>query len=260
MTASFEPITTTFAAAHAAAGALCLGCLSLSAAPILGAHPAWKPMRFGFSIASFLIAMAMILPLVDLPVVARKAMAWSLSLTMAIEMAVIAGQALRGTTSHFNRHTPLDAAAWSAMVVAIGVAILCTVALALVATFGPLRFADGTSVDPLLATSIRLGLWPFVLVAFTGARMAALGRHTVDGLDGGEGLALVGWSTTRGDLRVPHFFALHAVHVFPLAALALRAAPVSQAVRWAVFAVVAVGWMFATLRALVAAMSARPLW
>ena len=260
MGTTFEPVTTTFAAAHAAVGVLCLGCLRISASPILGAHPAWKPMRFGFSIASFLIAMALILPLVDLPDAVRKAMAWFFSLTMAIEMSIVAGQALRGTTSHFNTKTPLDAAAWSAMVLAIGVALVCMAALALVATFGPLRFADGTAVDALLATSIRLGLWPFVLVAFTGARMATLGRHTVAGLDGGAGLPVLGWSATRGDLRIPHFFALHAVHVLPMVALALRAAPVSHVVRWSIFVVVAAGWMFATFRALVAAMSARGVW
>ncbi|MBS2018089.1 MAG: hypothetical protein JST00_34770 [Deltaproteobacteria bacterium] len=259
MATSLEPVTAAFAAAHAAAGVLCLGWLRLSAAPILGAHPAWKPMRFGFSIASFLVAMALILPLVDLPGGARKALGWLLSLTMAIEMLVVAGQAMRGTTSHFNRQTSLDASAWSAMVLAIGIALLCMAAVALVATFRPLTLADGTAVDPLLAASIRLGLWPFVLVAFTGARMAALGRHTVVGPDGGVGLPVVDWSTSRGDLRVPHFFALHAIHVFPLAALALRSAPVAQGARWAVFFAVVAGWMVATVRLLVAAMSARPV-
>ncbi len=156
---------------------------------------------------------------------------WTTAVVMAIEMAIIAAQAYRGTTSHFNASTPLDITLFSLMGVAIVVQTLSTIAVA-VALWRE-RFADAA-----LGWALRLGMTMTIAGAFTGGlmtaptseqlaaarageRMTIAGAHTVGAPDGGPGLPGTGWSSEHGDLRVPHFLGLHALQALPLVALIL---------------------------------------
>ncbi|MFI9409821.1 hypothetical protein [Nocardia gamkensis] len=149
------------------------------------------------------------------------------ALGLAVELVVITTQIVRGTTSHFNFTTPLNAALWNVMgssIVAVWIATLIASAA---------LFAD-PSPDPARNAAIRYG----AALSLAGAALGMLmvratpeqraaggsisGAHTVGLADGGPGLPLLGWSTAGGDLRVPHFLGMHALQVIPLVLLVLE--------------------------------------
>ena len=219
-------------------GVVMLGVLALAAAGlavdprVVTGAPVWlKPAKFAASIAIYAFTLAWIFTYLGQWPRLRRTVGWITAVVMAIEMAIIAGQAYRGATSHFNAATPLDITLFSIMGIAIVVQTLSTIAVAI--ALWRQHFED-----PALGWALRLGMTLTIVGAFTGglmttptrAQLAAAragepmtiaGAHTVGAPDGGPGLVGTGWSTEHGDLRVPHFLGLHALQALPIVALVL---------------------------------------
>jgi hypothetical protein len=82
---------------------------------VMGINPWIKPVKFAMSITIYVWTVAWLLEYLRLPSWAERIISWGISISMLTEIACIAAQAARGTTSHYNVNTPLDAAIFSIM-------------------------------------------------------------------------------------------------------------------------------------------------
>jgi hypothetical protein len=230
--------------------------LALDASPILAVHPALKPMKFAISIAIFLVTMSALVPALSVSEVARAVLRWLFVSIMVAEMAAIAFQAGRGTTSHYNTASQFDRRLLAMMLAGIAILTIVMVGVALVATLRPLVDGEGRPLATVQTAAWRAGLWIFQLASVSGFAMGGRGRHTVGGVDGGPGIAIVNWSAQHGDLRVPHFLAMHGLQVIPLAALLVG----GLAYGWIVVTATTLGYVALTVWTLVRAFAGLPPW
>lgn len=182
---------------------------------ILGIDRWIKPMKFFISIAIFMWTVGVYLYYLKGQERFARRISWAVIVIFVIEMAAIVGQALRGTTSHFNVAKPLDGAIYTVM----GLAIATNTILGAMILYR--YFKRKLDLPTTLIWGMRLGLVLFLVGSVLGAYMSAQTGHTVGAPDGGPGLPLTNWSTIAGDLRVAHFLGLHGLQAAPLFALIL---------------------------------------
>ena len=219
-----------------------------------------KPFKFALSLAVYSATLSWLL---SLPHRGRRwtsGLATAIVVILFVEVGLIAIQAGRGAFTHFNTSDdPFNRFVQSSFATAIPAMFLANVALALVLSFQ--RFGR-----PDVRSAVRGGLYLAVLGMMSGYLMFfsprrttavdAGGRevelvsgHSVGVPDGGPGMPLTGWSTTGGDLRVPHFVGMHGLQVMILLALGLAALGLAERVRTRLVVVAALGYggLFALL-------------
>lgn len=182
---------------------------------ILGIDRWIKPMKFFISIAIFMWTIGVYLYFLKGQERFARRISWAVIVIFVIEIAAIVGQALRGTTSHFNVAKPIDGAIYAVM----GLAIATNTILAAMILYR--YFKRKIDLPTTLLWGMRLGLVLFLVGSVLGAYMSAQTGHTVGAPDGGPGLPVTNWSSIAGDLRVAHFLGLHGLQAAPLFASVL---------------------------------------
>ncbi|MFE9817466.1 hypothetical protein [Streptomyces sp. NPDC005773] len=198
---------------------------------VLAGSAIWfKPFKFAASFVMYALALAWMLTLLTR---GRRIGWWAgtvVALASFVEMVIIVGQVVRGKRSHFNNATPFDASLFAVMGATIVILWAATLVIAILLLRA--RIADRAS-----AWAIRSGVFLALAGAAIGFLMTqpsaeqraagnldtadVVGAHAVGVPDGGPSMPLTGWSTTGGDLRIPHFVGMHALQLLPLFLLVL---------------------------------------
>ncbi|MEU7297257.1 hypothetical protein AB0A76_29350 [Streptomyces exfoliatus] len=197
---------------------------------VLVGVPIWtKPLKFSVSLLAYALSLAWMLALLPR---GRRIGWWAgtvVAATGAGEMVLITLQVIRGRQSHFNQATPFDNAVFQIMGGTIVVLWLGALTIAIL-------LLRARILDRVMGWAVRLSS----LIALAGAAVGFLmvrptpeqlaqdnapvvGAHAVGVPDGGPSLPLTGWAETGGDLRIPHFFGMHALQLLPLLVLVLAA-------------------------------------
>lgn len=190
---------------------------------ITGRNGWFKPLKFSLSIALYTATTAWLLGLLP-PRRALGRIGTGIALCMLVEIAVITGAAALGTTSHFNVSTPEHALAYGIMAVSVLIAWVLMIVLAVAACRRDVqrgRPARRLAVQAGLALTV-VGMGLAFLMTARPEQGGIAGAHAVGAPDDGPGLWFLGWSTTGGDLRIGHFFGMHALQAVPLLALLLE--------------------------------------
>jgi hypothetical protein len=185
-----------------------------------------KPNKFN---ASFLMQLITVLWLWQLVEPAKRASKFAVGLvaTLAIsgliEIFYIAFQSARGRASHFNNQTVWEAFAYT--VIMGGAAVVLVVTTSIVGVLIWRHATTAARQNKGLYWGAALGLFLGGIATLITASAMASGQiagpgHWVGGIRSDVGgLPILGWSTTGGDLRVPHFFATHLMQALPIAGL-----------------------------------------
>jgi hypothetical protein len=192
------------------AALVCIVMIQTTDTIVLGINAWIKPMKFYISIGIFCWTMAWYMYHLQKQRAVR-AYSWMAVIVFIIETVIITWQAANGRLSHFNVSTPLYGILFSVMGIAITVLGVWTLWVG-VLFFRQKQFDAPTAY----IWGIRLGIILFVIFSFEGGMMAGRLSHTVGAADGGAGLPILNWSREYGDLRIAHFFGMHALQILPL--------------------------------------------
>lgn len=182
-----------------------------------------KPWKFQFSTGVYLLTLALLmswLPQAALQTRSAKYVVWVALLSGLFEVAYITFQGAQGKASHFNVGSRLDSIMYTLMGVGAVLLVSSSAVLSVL-----ISRSKTYALAPALKLSVVLGLGlTFVLGMIFGGYMSSqpTGHWVGTARTDAGGLPLFAWSRSGGDLRVAHFFGIHAMHFIPLFAFVLH--------------------------------------
>ena len=191
----------------------CLIGLAVDERTLMGINVWIKPLKFSISGGIYILTLGFLTTLYPFSKRKKSIITIIVAITLLLEISIIIYQAARGVKSHYNMSSAFDGMLFAAM----GILIAINVVIMVFFIFETVRLKMKTPKS--VQWAIFLG-WIIVVVgSWVGGQMISQMAHNVGVADGGAGLPLVNWSTIAGDLRIAHFFGLHAIQILPLFAL-----------------------------------------
>lgn len=167
-----------------------------------------KPAKFFLSVGIYFWTMGWILEEVKNLSWIRK-ISWFFWGLMVFELVIVTYQASQGKMSHFNNQTPWDGALFGLMGLAITVNSIAVIWVLI-------KLWNAKHLPKGYLWGLRLGLLIFLIAGYQGFLMVNFNQHTVGAPDGQEGIPILGWALSYGDLRVFHFLGIHSLQLLPL--------------------------------------------
>jgi hypothetical protein len=183
-----------------------------------------KPIKFQLSLSLLMATILVLLPLLTHAWRASRTIRWSaaaMAFASTFEIAYIVVQSARGRGSHYFVDVPIEATMYRLM----GLGAVTLVAAAFIVGFAILRSSHAQTRQGLrLGAAVGLMLGAVLTLVTAGALSAGAFAPEIGHWIGGvrsdaNGIPLLGWSTTGGDLRVSHFLATHLMQALPIVGL-----------------------------------------
>ncbi len=221
MARDIQPVWYYMVIGHLALMAFCIVAAGVDARLLHGVSVWTKPAKFALSLAVYfatLMCFVRYLPHGYLNTLGGRLLVQVTAWCAVLEMIYITVQAALGQASHFNTGTPFHAMMYSLM--GLGATLL----VAALAWMGWV-ISRANRLDNPMVLAVVLGLvLTFVLGGGFGGYLGGAAQHWVGGAaTDADGLALFNWARDGGDLRVAHFWGMHAMQLIPLLALCLPA-------------------------------------
>lgn len=177
---------------------------------LMGINVWIKSIKFIISTAIYIFTVGYLTTLYPFSYVKRHIVNHLVAWTLLFEIVIVVYQASRGVQSHYNTSTSFDGMLFGMM----GFLILVNVFIMI------FFIVETVRLKVKVEKTVRWGLFfGWIIVFFgswVGSQMISQLGHNVGIADGGEGLPFLNWSTIAGDLRVAHFFGLHAIQIIPV--------------------------------------------